>query len=489
MGNSVLYRRNKTATVYISDDIDERKANKPLPKIIFDDKELQTLKQFCLEKSIHQNYVYQFYEQFICNDTSPIPNFRMKAATIKKKFSMYSTLMRDLADIFIPYAFYRNLVGLNLPFTQTQEFSLSRFVIMSYIFGGQHILDTIYDFFAMLMQNNAIALSATILSYNFEQILLVLLDTDDRLLSNHSTINAIVDVGYTDVTLRILRPLLNPQNDKSMTIEDILRISIKYPILVYKLKKFHKLFQKHIFGAKFWETQRSDPLNNTPLKLRLENFDMADIKYDISACFESEKNAIRQTARSIINDVAAQSKQQLVITPKQPVHTLAEVTNLLSNEAYYRLKQLFGYKITSELIRESEYSCDTAIAVISPGLELTPKLPSQYSPHLSLPTHPETHGDDSHMHMIDDVSFQDSSSLVSYEDMSTMRHVHPENSLDLSIISNESLNHNKLMVFKQGHQSFSYDIATGEKTWIVQMMDTQGHVMKQFHSSGHNKIK
>ena len=94
--------------------------------------------------------------------------------------------------------------------------------------------------------------------------------------------------------------------------------------------------------------------------------------------------------------------------------------------------------------------------------------------------------------MIDDGSFQDASSLISYDDpmnnMNTMM-VHPENSLDLSIISNESLNHNKLMVFKQGHQSFSYDIATGEKTWIVQMMDTQGHVVKQFHSSGNNKLK
>ena len=64
--------------------------------------------------------------------------------------------------------------------------------------------------------------------------------------------------------------------------------------------------------------------------------------------------------------------------------------------------------------------------------------------------------------------------------------VHPEESLELSQYTNLSSN-TKNLIFKQGNKTFSYNIETGEKTWLVRMVQN-GNVCKEFHSSGRSSI-
>ena len=293
MGNilTLLRKKNKLNTVYITEDIIEQKANQPLPKTLFTDLEIVTLKEFCHDKNLSQSQINYFYKNLIQLDPSKLKINLIRCSQIKQRFKSYSLLNRELVDIFIPPIYYRNYIGLDLPYLKNEEVSLSRFVIMSYVFGGQHILDTVYDFIAMLMQNMAIKLSASILSYNFEKIILVLIDNDDTTRKINSPINNVIDCGYSDVTLRILKPLLNPKNDTEITVEKILKLSIKYPILFYQLAKFQKIFRHKIFGDLYWNRQ------NLPLSLRLENFDISNISCDILDVYSSELNAIRHSAR------------------------------------------------------------------------------------------------------------------------------------------------------------------------------------------------
>lgn len=221
----------------------------------------------------------------------------------------------------------RDFAGLE-PVGNPEEISFARLTILGYMFLAQQVPDLILDFFAILRQRFTLKLVATLFQINFSGLIVLL--TED-LQKSH--------------TLQLaLKALTGIESDEEVTILKAIRLAIKYPLLFYSLERFRKHFKRVLFGDQFWLERKQ-----LKSKIKLAGYHRGDTR----SAFESERHALRETARSIMADVlfsVVPANKPYLLTDK----FIGRELSCVDDGDCDMLKCFFGYTLCKSLLVESE---------------------------------------------------------------------------------------------------------------------------------------
>ena len=323
MGNSCAAKID----VYFVEDVVEKDKDKGIgfSMKMFKKKEWATLKKFCNKRNIRQTDLNAIYKKYLSSEDIFIREFRVKTVDVKLPFLQKTKLLQELSDCFIPECFMKKYRGLMNPFSP-DEVSFARFIIMGYIFSLQAIPDLFLDFLAFLRNRLAVKLSAPMFTFNFQQI-----------------IKQMSEETKPSFSLEYMIKYSSIQNDDEISLEQIIKMALRYPLIFYPLVKFRKHFRRLIFGDKFWEKL-------TIMKTDIDELDDFDYLFFYPG-FENEKEALKMTARSILSDITDMKDDQKTIRLsaiyREPITELTEICCI-------RCKDLLGYEIARHIIHESE---------------------------------------------------------------------------------------------------------------------------------------
>lgn len=300
-------------------------------KAMFTAHEWESLKKFCIENNIPQTDMNRVFNKFLNNEEAHLRKMRIYLPDVKKHFMQASHINQEIADVFLPQLFYRDMPELDPPRTG-DEVSFARFIIIGCILCLQPIQDTIFDFFSINKRNYHLRLNATIYSYNLQKAVTLLNEERQR-----------------SATLQYIINKINTKNDTEVTIKDTMILGIKYPLLFYQLHIFVSKFKRVFFGEKFWR-------NRPQLPSRF--FDLDD-----RAAFTSESRTLLLTAQAIVQDHAA-------YIPEGLTTTLPQENFELLTPCCVHLKHAVGYQMARSIISTSQYSV--------PASEIFAHLPQDY---------------------------------------------------------------------------------------------------------------
>lgn len=300
---------------------------KVFAKQIFKRYEWATLKAFCQKYVITQTDLVTVFQKYLSHDEVYLREFRVRTVDPKTKFLQQTKLMQEIADVFIPAMYLVDFKGLELV-ASSEEVSFARFIITSYIFCLQQMPDFIFLFIAVLRSKLNLSLGAVMPYYSFQQLALLLFED-------------LQPCGAIDALKRCLAQV--PQGAE-LRFKHIIRMGIKYPLLFYSLQRFRRIYQRFVFGDRFWASRR-------PLKIK--HLAMADCKDDFNAFFANEKEARKRTARMLIADCI------YAVAPALTLDDLfQEVPASLSAKDAAKVNTKLGYKIGKRVIQESELVLD-----------------------------------------------------------------------------------------------------------------------------------
>lgn len=299
-------------------------------KNIFKHKEWMTLKSICAKKNITQNNLNSLFNKYLSDDGVYLRNFRVKTNDVKVQFMKKEKILQELAELFIPMIYLKDFNGLDDAHSPL-EISFARFTIMNILFCLQSCGDVIYDFLSILRQRLNLQVKVVIFTYNLKELLVVL--TEDLKAST---------------SLQHILTYCNIKNDNEISILNIIRLGIRYPLMFYQLFRFRYHFMRLIFGDMFWEGRRG-------LKPRIE-LDY-ELDYQLYAeAFVDESTALIHTATAIITDLSLMdpSSKFIILEAKyiKPITRVDRATTTL-------MKNLLGYKKTRLLIIESKLPYDS----------------------------------------------------------------------------------------------------------------------------------
>ena len=208
--------------------------------------------------------------------------------------------------------------------------SFARFIIMSYIFCAEQIPDLIFNFITILKRKLIINTNIRLQIYNVNLLLKLMLE----------------DISQECIASKILlNSLNNIEKENDFNIITIIKLGLKYPILFYTLIRFRKHMKRIIFGDKFW-------LNKSNMKLKLLEIDNNSVLY--SKFYETEKIAIKETSKSIISDIIfiknnKKKSKNYILNDKERIEI-----DTLNQYELIKLKNIFGYEYTRQLVIDSE---------------------------------------------------------------------------------------------------------------------------------------
>lgn len=301
-------------------------------RAIFSGNEWETLKMFCQKYDIEQRDLVMVFKVYLSSDEAYIRDFRVKFAHLKVKFLGYSRVTQEIADAFIPCIYRKDLLGLSKPIAN-EECSFTRFCIVSFMFGGQAIVDLIYEFFAAMYERNKLHMKGRLFAYNLFRMTKLL--TED-----------FPNYGVKIIVLKFLRA---KNEDEEILYKDIVQMAVKYPIMFYQLQRFRNLFKRTVFGDKFWNPR---PMLAAKLSDRTGYADNAH-----NRGYLNENIAVIVTAISIISDVYDNMNNSVHSTYTVTKNFVYQVDKI-DEELCTELKQVFGYKLARRLIEESELPYD-----------------------------------------------------------------------------------------------------------------------------------
>lgn len=328
MGN--LCTGEKVISLFVDDgeenEIEKRGHGIGFSKIVFKTKEWKAFKKFSNKKEIRQYHHNLLYKRFLSHPEVYIRGFRVRTIDSKDIFLKRTHIYKEVADVFFPTIFLKEHKGLEAPHSD-EEISFARFAIMAYTFCAQNITDLISDFFACLRQRLTVHMKATIFSFNFGEV-----------------IKALNEETASSFAAKWCIMHSNPKNDDEISIEQIIKIGVKYPIIFYQLVRFRNHYRRQIYGDKFWENRDEKP--RIAIRGLPKNYEQG---------FLNEKAAIRATAKAIISDITVTEKGN----PKALSEISHEPIQEIGDECCYRLKHWYGYKSAMGIILESEISCSS----------------------------------------------------------------------------------------------------------------------------------
>jgi len=270
----------------VNDDPQDPNYGLGFSKSMFKPKEWKLVKTFCNKKGVYQTDLNHLFNIYLTNDEVYLRKFRVRVSDTKKKFTDHSLLNFEISDVYIPQLFMRPFHGLEKP-TEADEVTFARFVVLGYTFCAQPITDLIYEYFSIMRQNFNLQLPAIMYSFNVLETLLVLSEEMEK------------DQSGLKYVLR----KINPANDTEYSLEDVIRMGLRYPVMFYPLQRFRLHFRRLIFGDKFWANKKT-----TKTKFPVQFGSMKGK----SPGYESEVAANRETAKSIVADYQAQIQKELI---------------------------------------------------------------------------------------------------------------------------------------------------------------------------------
>lgn len=241
-------------------------------------KEWLALKKLCNENNIYQTDLDKMFKRYLNDDAAMLRDMKVSLGDLSEKFLGSSVLRQEICMIFIPLIFHKPFIGLIAP-SNLAEISFSRFIIMGYIFCVQPLTDVIFDFFSVLKQNFNMKVEFTIFTFNLQQILMVLSEDQKR-----------------SAAMKYLIDNCHMFKEEEITIEKIILLNFKYPLMFYELYRFRNLFRRFIFGQRFWSTR-------TFSKSQFPKF----IPFSQDPGYTTEKQATVATSRAIIFDICSTS--------------------------------------------------------------------------------------------------------------------------------------------------------------------------------------
>jgi len=267
---------------------------------IFKPKEWKLLKDFANKKGIFQSDLNHLFDKYLSHDEVYLRQFRVRTLDTKKKFSDMGLLNFEISDVFLPQVFLRPYHGLEKP-QEFDEATFPRFVVIGYTFCAQPITDLVFEYFSILRQNFNLQLGATIFSFNLLETLNVMCE----------------ELEKTAALKYILKKVNIHGNDTEYSLETVIRMGFKYPLMFYPLQRFRLHYRRLIFGDKFWENKKTT-------KTRFPSA-FKELKGKTPG-YESEEAAVRQTSLSIIADTMAQiEKEKSDVADFMAIHSVQDM--------------------------------------------------------------------------------------------------------------------------------------------------------------------
>jgi hypothetical protein len=334
-------------------------------------KEWNVLKKFCNKHDIWQIHLNILFKHFLSHDEVYLRQFRIRTADCKNYFKDYSQAMRELADVMIPFIYFKEEKGLPLPekLVDLEEVSFTRFVVTAFHFCSQPIGDCVYDFFAILRQNLKLKLKAVMYTFNLYQLMVIMLSECKK--------SACKDYILQRVNLK---------DDTEISIAVIIKLVTKYPLMFYLMERFRIHMRRQVFGDRFWKDRHILPsrLDSSALYTVVEEEDESDnppspdknIKKSVTALITSglsmkaqkvlgvpsapntilgeisEATSLRETARAIITDIYFSISTSVKI-PLIPTKYDEEVV-YVDDSLFNKLKDTIGYRNARSIVLESQ---------------------------------------------------------------------------------------------------------------------------------------
>lgn len=191
--------------------------------------------------------------------------------------------------LFFPPVLLKEYQGLSPPYSH-QEFSLARCIINTYIFCALPMPDLICYLFSTIKlaakAKRNLSVDTMIPLVTFQNVVRILSDNLERSAA----------LGYILTTLTRNEAKLGQE----ISLEDIILLGMKYPLLFYEARRFQNHMRRLFFGDYFWEDRNY-------LKTRLEGLspeaDWVPHAHDYKFTFASEYEAARVSAATILTDI------------------------------------------------------------------------------------------------------------------------------------------------------------------------------------------
>ena len=308
--------------VFVDDDPEEIKISIGFSPSLFIGREWHTLKKFCNARGLHQRHLNQLFKRYLSSDEVYLRDFRVRTLDVKEELDDMSLLYMEITEIFVPMLYQKEFSGLEKAHSMN-EVTFSRFVILTYIFLAQPYPDLFFEMFCLLRQRFNLKTTATFYAYNMEQMATVLGEE--------------LETSWTHkYLLRVMREM---PKDQELTFGDCIKMSIKYPLMFYMLKRFRQHIRRIFLGDKFWNASKA-------LKTKLPEL---GIKKGFEVNFKNEHVARIATARALIADIynLPIGKMEMNVDPYAALDFLDET--ILNH-----MKKSIGYGLTKKLVIESE---------------------------------------------------------------------------------------------------------------------------------------
>lgn len=326
-----MFGRKPLDVVFVDDDPEEIRKSVGFSPDIFKRNEFTTMKMFCNKRDIHQRHLNALFKRYLGSDQAYIRDFRVRTLDTKDCFADMSKLYQEIAEIYIPTIFQKEYVGLLNGTSEGQsmeQVTFPRFLIMSYIFCAQPISDLIFDFIAILRQRFDLKISAIMFAYNFEQMVLVLME----------------ELKPSATRTYLIKMLHKLRMDEELSVGSIITMGIKYPLLFYHLKRFRVHFRRIVLGDRFWSERKL---------LRSQLHRDLSLKKGYDASFANENAAKKVTSIALMRDVLYHVENGLDIRLTDALYTPLKS---IDNNSCNVLKVTLGFQLARNLILESELS-------------------------------------------------------------------------------------------------------------------------------------
>jgi hypothetical protein len=158
-------------------------------------------------------------------------------------------------------------------------------------------------------------------------------------------VNLLTEDLQTSGSIHLIKKcILQPKNDSELTVESIIQLGIKYPLLFYSLERFRSIFKRSIFGDKFLKHHKL-----LKQSVKIERIPRSHI---YKASYKNEASALQVTARAIIGDILSGNGEHDNGYQLNCIFNQTE-TEMLSEVDCNKLKIILGYKASKSLILES----------------------------------------------------------------------------------------------------------------------------------------
>lgn len=256
---------------------------------MFREFEWASLKTFCNKRGISQTDLNFIFLKHCNYKNASLKDYRVCLDTIRGLFLKEDRVTIEMTGLFLPPILLKEYQGLS-PAYSNQEISFARFVINSYIFCALPMPDMISMLFSTIKQTAKAKRMLTI-------------DTKISLVLFHNVIRIMIGGLATSAAQGYILDLIQryePRLEDEISLEKIIRLGMKYPLLFFELRRFQNKLRRTLYGDKFWA-------GRCCLRTRLEGLpsdaDWVPQTHEYEKAFESEFEAARLTSGTIVTDL------------------------------------------------------------------------------------------------------------------------------------------------------------------------------------------